>query len=142
MSWKRGSLMIVGCLFLVGCAGTTGALDAERRLTAVEGQNIRTEVRDAILDGRVFVGMSDAMVAASWGLPRHVYVATAGTKETWVYGERLTPGWETRLIFDDGTLIDMERSRVQGVVDSWWDQTDAGRTERHVLTRLDRDLNH
>ena len=60
-------------LCLTGCAGTNGELDSERRLTAVQGQNIGSEVREAILAGNVFVGMSDAMVTAAWELPRAAF---------------------------------------------------------------------
>jgi hypothetical protein len=120
MNWMTRSVMGLVCLALVGCAAGTVRLDTERRVAAVDSnQLLAPEVRSAILDGRLLLGMSEGMVAASWGLPRHVDVGIRGgrVRETWEYGARQARGWETMLTFDDGTLTAMERSRTRGGAD-------------------------
>jgi hypothetical protein len=144
MRSQLGSLITIGCLGLFGCAGTTASLDQERRLTAVENPDVPLEVRNAILGGRVMIGMSDGMVAASWGLPRQVDVdkAPGSRRETWVYGSRLTPGWETTLVFDNGTVVDMQQKRVQGIVSVWDPPADSYRSaDPHSVARSERAMN-
>ena len=91
------------------------------------------EVRNAILDGRLLLGMSEEMVAASWGLPRHVGVGgrRGQVRETWEYGARQAQGWETVLTFEGGTLTAMERSRTRGGADVWGEFTTQDGGVRH-----------
>jgi len=139
------SLALAGCLVLslgfAGCAGMTATGDDERRLLAVQDQNLDPEVRRAILEGRVVLGMSEGMVAASWGLPRNITdMGDTGIRtEVWGYGERLTPGWDASLTFEAGTLVDIQRTRLQGILDLWDDSEGRDFGHRDV-SRMDRGL--
>jgi hypothetical protein len=119
MTGNRGAVVLIGCLGLMGCAGTASRLDTERRLMAVENRPMAPEIRQAILQGRVLVGMSDGMVAASWGMPRKVCLDPDGSaaRETWIYGVNRTPGYESELIFERGILVEMKATRLHGVLD-------------------------
>jgi hypothetical protein len=139
MRGRIGWIAAIGVMAaLAGCAGTTGRLDTERRLTAVEKADLNDDVRNAILGGRVLVGMSEGMVAASWGLPHSVRASTDGGHEWWSYGSRFTPGWETTLVFHGGTLVDVRSTRVQGVTDLWDRSVEMRSADPHSVARPER----
>lgn len=133
-----GCLIVIGAIGLTGCAGTTGRVDTERRLTAVENTDLRDDVRRAILAGQVMVGMSEGMVAASWGLPRSVRAMLVEGRESWSYGSRFTPGWETTLIFEHGTLVDVQKARVQALNDLWDRTVEMRSADPHSVARPER----
>lgn len=119
MKGNRGAMVMLGCLALAGCAGTASKMDSERRLMAVDSRAVPPDIREAILQGRVLIGMSDGMVAASWGMPRAVRLnpAAGAVRETWTYGVDRTPGYEAELIFEAGTLVEMRATRLHPVLD-------------------------
>ena len=131
-----GCLVVIGAMGFSGCAGTTGNLDAERRLTAVQENDLDDPVSEAILDGRVRVGLTEGMVAASWGIPYSV--SNSDGWEWWSYGSRFTPGWETTLIFEEGTVVDVHRTRVHGVSDLWDRSIDLRSADPHSVARPER----
>ena len=45
------------------------------------------EVRQAVLDGQVAVGMTAEMVYLSWGAPTRIVVSPMTAEEVWVYEE-------------------------------------------------------
>lgn len=140
MNWMTRSLPGLVCLALVGCAAGTTSLDTQRRLAAVDtNEFLAPQVRNAILEGRLLLGMSEEMVAASWGLPRHVSVShrDGQARGVWEYGARQGWGWETVLVFEGGTLTRMERSRTRGGPDMWGEFTtrEAGFEPRIDLDR-------
>lgn len=119
MKGNRGAMVLLGCLALAGCAGTASRMDSERRLMAVESRSVPPDIREAILEGRVVIGMSDGMVAASWGMPKTVRLnpAAGAVRETWTYGVERTPGYEAELTFEDGTLVEMRATRLHSVLE-------------------------
>jgi hypothetical protein len=133
-----GCLVVIGAMGFSGCAGTTAGLDAERRLTAVQENDLDDTVRKAILNGRVMVGMTEGMVAASWGLPHSVRSSVSDGWESWSYGSRFTPGWETTLIFEDGTVVDVHRIPVRGVSDLWDRSIEVRSADPHTEVRPER----
>jgi hypothetical protein len=139
MTGNWGAMVLLGCLALAGCAGTASRVDSERRLMAVESRSVPPDIREAIIQGRVLIGMSDGMVAASWGMPKTVRSKPAANavRETWTYGVDRTPGYEAELTFEDGTLVEMRATRLHHVLDlldrpASFEGTSAVGTRHHV----------
>lgn len=105
-------LAAVLALVLGGCAGGPSArLDVARRAEAVQSPLLTPDQRQAMAEGRVLPGMSEEMVAASWGVPRRMESRqeTHALLETWEFGPRVGAPFGARLTFEDGILERMER---------------------------------
>lgn len=74
-----------------------------REAFVADNPNIRDTYRQAILNGRVTLGMSPPMVQAAIGRPRDINRTTAswGTREQWVYG---STGNRRYVYFRDGVV--------------------------------------
>jgi hypothetical protein len=109
---SRSSLLFfMMCLVPVGCASSHDALDLERRVTTLTAiQGLSPDVRAAILEGRIEIGMSQEMVAAAWGLPRFAGRETrfGHPCEVWLYGPRRSRGFDATLTFENGFLVSLE----------------------------------
>lgn len=59
-----------------------------------------------IIDGKIWVGMTDDMAISSWGKPNKINktVSSFGAKEQWVYNDEY-------LYFEDGKLVTFQTSR-------------------------------
>ena len=89
----------VACtLLLVLCAGC--ALDHQRRQDYVTANpHLESAIRQAILEGKLALGMTEAEVEASVGLPTKTVTAadtTHGEMEVWVYDH----SYESTSMFD------------------------------------------
>jgi len=122
--------LILTALVLVGCATSrfeacNGMWDAYERQVC-EGQHlyiaghadIDDSTRQAILGGKVRLGMTSEQVRASWGPPWRVNRYHAGRREQWVYGycravlcigERDPDFMATNYIYlDNGIVVDWQ----------------------------------
>jgi hypothetical protein len=61
---------------------------------------------DQIMRGTISVGMTEAMVRASWGDPEHVKstITASGRSEQWVYGSQY-------VYIENGVVTAMQSSR-------------------------------
>lgn len=115
----RLSLTLLGlALALAGCtAGQTSQTDIARREEAGQSPLLSPIEREAVLSGRILPGMSEEMVAASWGLPRHVASQPGPhAAETWEYAPRDAAPFGARLTFIGGTLTTVERLSSDGLL--------------------------
>lgn len=80
-----------------GCATTplTKPGFSQRKAYVQENNNIGDEIKNAILNGKVIMGMQKSDVIASWGKPTKIYEQTANEREMWYYkglGSLFEPG--------------------------------------------------
>lgn len=115
----RHMLTLIGLgLALAGCtAGHNTQTDIARREEAGQSPLLSPDEREAVLHGRILPGMSEEMVAASWGVPRHV-ATRPGVRatETWEYAPRDAAPFGARLTFVNGTLVQVERASSTGLL--------------------------
>lgn len=114
----RHFLTLIGLgLALAGCtAGHNTQTDIARREEAGRSPLLSPDEREAVLHGRILPGMSEEMVAASWGVPRHVATRPgARGAETWEYAPRDAAPFGALLTFVNGTLIQVERPSSTGL---------------------------
>jgi hypothetical protein len=81
------------------------ALVSERRHQEVSRKSWPEQVKQAVLDKRVEIGMTREQVTAAWGEPRNVATTPITRQEQWTY-----PG-PTYLYFTDGVVATIARSR-------------------------------
>jgi hypothetical protein len=97
---------------LGGCAsGPAGASEEARRRAYAEARpDLAPPLREAILDGRVVVGMTPEQLRAARGAPHHVSeILTAGRRsEQWVYPRG--GAWEYVYV-EDGRVTRVEAYR-------------------------------
>lgn len=90
--------------FRSGFAYLEGNKHLLRRECYLKGHpDVPQNIREAIAEGALMLGMTKEFVTASWGSPERVHrtVSGFGTKEQWIY----QVGRESRfLYFDDGKL--------------------------------------
>lgn len=99
---------------LAGCsASPTTELDLARRREAIQSPLLTPEQREAVSRGRILPGMTEEMVAASWGVPRRVDSRhdSGQSLETWDFGPREGAPFGARLTFESGVLARLERAR-------------------------------
>jgi len=97
---------IVGSLILLnGC--TSFRLDYVNSHPDLDGRT-----REAILNGRIFIGMTEEQVKVSWGRPKEIHrsVGMNWSREQWVYGIKegdhyISP---TYVYFERGRVIGWE----------------------------------
>lgn len=96
----RCFLLVVCLLACSGCA-VSNYLSERARRQYVEA-NPEDPFNEAILDGRVKIGMNAEQVRASWGPPKDVFrhLNAVSTRETYHYPER-------RVHFLDGKVVSM-----------------------------------
>jgi hypothetical protein len=81
---RAGALTLLGALLVAGCGSSTmSRIDANRALY----ESWPIEMQQAVLDGKVEVGMTKDMVAMSIGKPTEVEsnAQTGSNEEIWVY---------------------------------------------------------
>ncbi|HEY6108326.1 MAG TPA: hypothetical protein VIV56_05405 [Gemmatimonadales bacterium] len=81
------------------------ALVSERRHQEISRKSWSEQVKQAVLDKRVEIGMTREQVTAAWGEPRNVATTPITRQEQWTY-----PG-PTYLYFTDGVVATIARSR-------------------------------
>jgi len=80
----------------------------QRRRNFVERHpGLSPRIEEALLQGRVLVGMTSTMVEASWGEATDINrtITADQTREQWIYG---SAGDRTYLYFDDGVLTTVQ----------------------------------
>ncbi len=108
---------LVGVVLVTGCASSNRA--AQQRSLYVDGHPELTEQEaDAILNGRIMVGMTREMVETAWGKPVRCEKVDCDKADTeveelitdrWIYGNYFVGGTITSLFFnEDGQLIRYE----------------------------------
>ncbi len=105
-----GALSLVVCgVALSGCATTNSSL-ASREAFVVDHPDLSEVQADAILEGRVMLGMNGEMVTAAWGDPTRVEMVKAEDANfQWIYGNVFVGGSITNLFFnEDGLLVRYE----------------------------------
>ncbi|MBA7714289.1 hypothetical protein ES703_123307 [subsurface metagenome] len=112
------------CVFLISCVAIQSAVQLpKQRQNYVESNTwISPEIKEAILNGRVILGMTIKQVLASRGRPLDINRTTreSGTHEQWVYvGVEIN----TRMRMSrKETLLDHEFGYIyfeNGIVTSW-----------------------
>lgn len=101
-------------LCLSGCAvGPSTELDLARREEAAQSPLLTPEQRQAVTEGRILAGMTEEMVAASWGVPRRMESRqeSESLRETWEFGPRDGAPFGARLTFEDGRLVRLDRAK-------------------------------
>jgi len=106
-------LLIIFSLLCPGCE-TLGFYPsrAQRQSFITSHPQIRSDIKAAILEGKVGLTMTKDEVTASWGIPAHKDVSTSswGSVETWTYGSCINGC--TILTFDqNGKLINSYQSQ-------------------------------
>lgn len=104
--------VVLAALGLAGCAtGPSTELDLARREEAVSSPLLTPEQREAVAQGRILTGMTEEMVAASWGVPRRMESRQfeALLMEYWEFGPREGAPFGARLTFESGILAAVER---------------------------------
>jgi len=88
---KSGILRAVWVILLAGATflGCAMQIDNMRRAAYVkDNQRVSKQIKNAILNGFIVIGMTTDQVRASWGKPHDVNrtVGSWGVHEQWVYG--------------------------------------------------------
>ena len=120
MSQRLTLILVValaGVFLVTGCA-TTDRAAQQRNLFVDTHPDLTEQEADAILNGRVMVGMNREMVEVAWGKPvRCEKVDSDKLKaeveeeitDLWIYGNYFVGGTITSLYFDeDGQLVRYE----------------------------------
>lgn len=106
--------LTIGAL-IAGCAVTDKAA-MKRGLYVDQHPELSESVIDALMNGRVMVGMTQEMVQVAWGKPVRVEpVSNEDVDSHWIYGNYFVGGTTTSLFFDlDGILVRYEIKSQQG----------------------------
>jgi hypothetical protein len=121
-------ILLIGALLLFVFAGViwnSNQQQSERqRLLALEAERIESienkretwgdEITDLLIRKKVRIGMSDEMVAASWGAPADIdqkEITAKGIKERWVYGVRRKSA--SYVSFKDGIVTAIKQTGIK-----------------------------
>ena len=103
-----GASMLMTATLLSGCA-TTNRTAQLREAYVMEHPNLTEMQADAILNGRITLGMTEEMVMAAWGVPTRVQPVKEKTEEgaesQWFYGNYFVGGSITELFFDKAGIL-------------------------------------
>lgn len=102
-------VLFAGVFLLTGCS--TAQRDMQRRSAYVDSHpELSEDMAESIIAERVMVGMTEDMVAASWGQPsRTQEIKDEHAAVLWVYGNAFVGGPLTNLYFDtDHKLVKYE----------------------------------
>ncbi len=103
-------LIFLGLLLLVPFI-----LESKRRRALVKVDGVYDEDR-AIIDRRLFEGMSDRQLRQAWGPPEEI--ATHGhsrkRKETWLYGGDGNGRFRDHVDVEDGIVVSWKQRRTGG----------------------------
>ena len=83
---KRFLLLLLGCLFLAGCA--TSTIDSRKKERTAAYNALSPEEKELVDKGQVKVGMSQDAVYIAWGPPADILQSQAGptgVQTTWLY---------------------------------------------------------
>ena len=111
---SRPLLVLVAVLcasFVVGCSATSLDNHNSRRLDYVNHHpELNDSMKQAVLNGKVALGMSRDVVVASWGPPTRIEKVETpeGPMEGWHYGNYFLEGTVVSLTFDDKVLRNFE----------------------------------
>jgi len=89
MRSKCGCWSLMLMIFLgMACAATADVDLMRRRQYVSQHPELSQKVKQAILRGEIFLGMTREQVEASWGKPHSINrsIGIWGTHEQWVYG--------------------------------------------------------
>ena len=85
--------IIIGVLLLQGCANVSPITRKDNPITrrkdyVQKHPELKENIRQAILEGKVRLGMTKEQVIASWGEPynKSTFGSVWGTTEQWTYG--------------------------------------------------------
>lgn len=110
--------LVIGAL-IAGCTVTDKAA-MKRGLYVDEHPELSEAMSEALMNGRVMVGMTQEMVQVAWGKP--VRIEPVNEKDVachWIYGNYFVAGTTTSLFFDpDGVLVRYEVKNQEGNVNS------------------------
>jgi hypothetical protein len=83
------------------------AEEQRARIDAIRAQRWPKEVEDAVIQGKVMIGMTPQQVTLSVGKPMKVNrtIRASGSSEQWVYGQ------DDYLYFENGRLVTIQTSR-------------------------------
>jgi len=113
MKMKRGinvfRVMVFLNLLLLGCGAMLAKMDTDRRQQYVGAHpELDQRTREAILNGKIFIGMTRVQVIASWAMPYDTNrtVGSWGVHEQWIYGDYTRYGIKNAryLYFENGIL--------------------------------------
>ncbi len=82
-------IALIGCMSMMGVSGVSEKDRQMLREAYVRDHpNLDSETKSAILNGKIFIGMTADQVRASWGAAHDVNrtVGSWGIHEQWVYG--------------------------------------------------------
>ena len=110
--------LVIGVL-IAGCTVTDKAA-MRRGLYVDEHPELSEAMAEALVNGRVMVGMTQEMVQVAWGKPGRIEpVKEEDVTSHWIYGNYFVAGTTTSLFFDpDGVLVRYEVKNQQGNVNS------------------------
>lgn len=133
-----GVSILMTAALVSGCATTNRAAQL-REAYVVEHPSLTEMQADAILNGRITIGMTEEMVVAAWGVPTRVQPvkdSEDGAQNQWFYGNYFVGGSITGLYFDKaGMLLRFEVSGEPNAANSVSGSlADNGGIERTVVT--------
>jgi len=110
--------LVLGAL-IAGCTVTDKAA-MKRGLYVDEHPELSEALAEALINGRVMVGMTQEMVEVAWGKPVRVEpIKAEDVVSHWIYGNYFVAGTTTSLFFDlDGVLVRYEVKNQEGNVNS------------------------
>ncbi len=110
--------VLIGAL-LAGCAVTDKAA-MKRSLFVDQHPELSEAMAEALVNGRVMVGMTQEMVQVAWGKPVRIEpIKAEDVSSHWIYGNYFVAGTTTSLFFDpDGVLVRYEVKNQEGNVNS------------------------
>lgn len=89
-TWARMIALLALCIAVLSCGNPWQSAN-QRRRAYLEGNYLWNEQqKNAILSGRLFLGMTESAVIASWDEPerKNRTIGSWGVHEQWVYGYR------------------------------------------------------